>query len=312
MNLVSALVQAILVAFGGLLLVGYLAKIRARAEGRRGAPVTQPLREVLKWWGRESVRSPEASVLSAIAPTLLLALSLVSAALVPLVRVPTSSGYSLDLVSVALLWITGSLLLALFAMDAGTAFGGMGASRALTLAALAEPALLVALGGLAVVAGSSDLSRVVVGELRHPAWVISPSHLLIAVALLVVVVTETGRMPVDNPSTHLELTMIHEAMVLETGGQDYALVSLAEATRLGFLFSLVTTVLFPWGMAQGGGLVALTGGLLTLVVKVGVVATVVGLFEVASAKIRLFRVPELLAGGVVSASLGVLVAVVSR
>ncbi len=312
MNAVAALIQVVVCALGGLLLTGVLAKVRARAEGRRGAPVTQPLREVVKWWSRESPRSSQASVVSRVVPNALLATALVSSALVPLVRIPSSSTYSLDLVSVAMLWIAGAVLLTLLALDAGTAFGGMGASRVLTLAALAEPALVVALAGLSVSASSSSLGVILSSELAHPARLLSPSHVLIALSLVVVLITETGRMPVDNPSTHLELTMIHEALVLETGGQDYAVVTLAEASRLGFLFSVVVTLLAPWGIARGGGIIPLAGGVVALGLKLALAAGLIGVLEVTSAKIRLFRVPELLAGGVVSAGLGVLVAVVSR
>ena len=312
MNAVAALIQVVVCAMGGLLLTGVLAKVRARAEGRRGAPVTQPLREVVKWWSRESPRSSQSSVASRVVPNALLATAVVSAALVPLVRIPSSSTYSLDLVSVAMLWITGAVLLTLLALDAGTAFGGMGASRVLTLAALAEPALVVALAGLSVSASSSSLGVILSSELAHPARLLSPSHVLIALSLVVVLITETGRMPVDNPSTHLELTMIHEALVLETGGQDYAVVTLAEASRLGFLFSVVVTLLAPWGIARGGGILPLAGGVVALGLKLALAAGLIGVLEVTSAKIRLFRVPELLAGGVVSAGLGVLVAVVSR
>ena len=312
MNAVAALIQVVVCALGGLLLTGVLAKVRARAEGRRGAPVTQPLREVVKWWSRESPRSSQASVVSRVVPNALLATALVSSALVPLVRIPSSSTYSLDLVSVAMLWIAGAVLLTLLALDAGTAFGGMGASRVLTLAALAEPALVVALAGLSVSASSSSLGVILSSELAHPARLLSPSHVLIALSLVVVLITETGRMPVDNPSTHLELTMIHEALVLETGGQDYAVVALAEASRLGFLFSVVVTLLAPWGIARGGGIIPLVGGVVALGLKLALAAGMIGALEVTSAKIRLFRVPELLAGGVVSAGLGVLVAVVSR
>ena len=312
MILVGALLQVVVFALGGLLLQGYLARMRSRAEGRRGAPITQPLRETLKWWGKESLRSAESSAWTRVAPVILLTLALLGAALVPLVELPGSSNLSLDLVGGTLVWMSGSLILVLLALDPGTAFGGMGASRAVTLAALAEPALLVAVVGLSVGAGSSSSSAILLGEIHHTAQVVSPAHLLLGVALLVVLLTETGRMPVDNPATHLELTMIHEALVLELAGQDYALVSLAENLRFGWIVGLVATLLVPFGVASGGGVVALilSGGV--LVVKMTVLATLVGIIEISSAKLRLFRVPELLAGGVVSAVLGTIATVVAR
>ncbi len=142
------------------------------------------------------------------------------------------------------------MALALAGLDAGTAFGGMGASRAMTIGALAEPALLVAVLALSLQAGTSNLPGIVTATLARPELVASPARVLALAALVIVVVAETGRIPVDNPSTHLELTMIHEAMVLEYAGPELALVTLGGQMRLGLLLSLVANLFFPWGICR--------------------------------------------------------------
>ena len=308
--LLSAL-QVLLVAVGGLLLTGVMAKVRARAEGRVGAPVTQPLREVAKWLTRESPRAGGASVLAAV-PYVLLVTTGLAAAVVPLAGVVTAGSSGADVLIAVFLLLTGSLALALGGLATGTAFGGMGASRAMTLSALTEPALLVGLAALAVPQRSMNLATLLRHAVAHPTGMASPSHVLAVASLLVVVIAETGRLPVDNPSTRLELTMIHEAMVLEYGGRDWALLSLGQAMRLGLLFSLLATLAVPWGVATSGAALPVLVGVVLLGAKAAVLATGVALIEVRSAKLRLFRVPELLAAAFVLAILAVVVGVVAR
>ena len=183
--------------------------------------------------------------------------------------------------------------------------GGMGASREMTIVALAEPTLLLAIFALSVRAGSTNLADLLAVTLDDPARVVSPVSLLAAVALLVVLVAETGRLPVDNPTTHLELTMIHEAMVLEYAGPDLALVELASAMRMTVLLGLVATLFLPWGIATALTPAALALGVLALLVKVALLGAALGGIEVFLAKLRLFRVPELLAGSFLLALLAV-------
>ena len=306
-----ALVQVLVVALGGLLLTGLMAKVRARAEGRVGAPLTQPLRDVAKWLGRESPRATAGTAL-AIVPTVVVATTALAATLVPLAGVGLVDATGADALVVVFLLLTGSLALAVGGLATATAFGGMGASRAMTLSALAEPALLVAVAAFAVPAGSLSLPAMLGHALDQPLTMVSPSHVLAALALLVVVVAETGRMPVDNPSTHLELTMIHEAMTLEYGGRDQALVSLGAAMRLGLLLGMLGVLTVPWGLATSAAPLALLGGLALSALKATVLAVVIALAEVHSAKLRLFRVPELLAAAFVLAALAIVVGVVAR
>ncbi len=186
----------------------------------------------------------------------------------------------------------------------------MGASRAMTIGALAEPALLVAVFALSVPARSSNLPAIIARSLAHPAWLATPQRLLALVAFVIVIVAESGRLPVDNPSTHLELTMIHEAMVLEYAGPDLALVKLGESMRLAVCSGLFADLFVPWGVATAPGAGHLALGLVSSGARWRSSASALAAFEVAMAKLRLFRVPELLAGAFVLSVLAVVSALV--
>jgi formate hydrogenlyase subunit 4 len=210
-----------------------------------------------------------------------------------------------DLFAVAALLAMGTATLALAAIDTGTAFGGMGASREMTIMALAEPTLLVSVFALSVRAGSTSLAAIVTATLHDPARVLSPASLLAAAALGVVTVAEAGRLPVDNPATHLELTMVHEALTLEYAGPDLALVELASAMRLCVFLGLLATLFMPWGIATTAAPLALLAGTAAFTAKVGLLGAGLAAAEVFMAKVRLFRVPELLAGSFLLALLAV-------
>jgi formate hydrogenlyase subunit 4 len=305
LGLWGAVIQAGLVVGGSPLLVGLMRQIRARCHGRVGPGVGQPWRDLRKLMGREAVRPRGTSVVLLAAPVLLVATALVVAVVAPFVTVASALDPAADLFAVVALLALGAVALALAGIDTGTAFGGMGASRAMTILALVEPTLLVAIFALAVPVGSTSLTAIVGSTLSEPARVISPGSLLAGVALLVVVVAETGRLPVDNPSTHLELTMVHEAMVLEYAGPDLALVELGSAMRLSVYLGLLVNLFVPWGVATTPGVLELVLGSAAFVGKVAVVGAVLAVAEVFLAKIRLFRVPELLAGSFLLALLAV-------
>jgi formate hydrogenlyase subunit 4 len=297
-------------AMGGPLLHGLMAKVRARAEGRAGAPVRQPLLDLWKLAGKERIHAEHSSAVLPLAPLVLIASAATAVAITPLISTEPALGRTSDAFAVVFLLLLGSVAVALAGLDAGTAFGGMGASRAMTIGALAEPALLIAVLALSLQAGTSNLPRIVTATLAHPGWAASPQRLLALSALLIVIVAETGRIPVDNPSTHLELTMIHEAMVLEYAGPELALVTLGEAMRLGLLLSLAANLFFPWGIAATASIPGLALGLAALGAKTAVLAAVIAIVEVSTAKLRLFRVPEILSAGCVLAVLAVVTGLV--
>jgi formate hydrogenlyase subunit 4 len=305
-----SLLQVLAVALGGPLLTGLMRKVRCRLEGRVGPPIHQPLLDLRKLARRERTRPEQASWIFSAAPVLLVATTLVIAVIAPLLATDPAFGWSTDLFAVVYLLLVGSVVLALGALDTGTAFGGMGASRAMTIGALSEPALLVAVLALSVPAHSSNLPTIIDRSLNHPVWLATPQRLLALVAFLIVIVAESGRLPVDNPSTHLELTMIHEAMVLEYAGSDLALVKLGESMRLVVLLGLFAGLFVPWGVATAPGAGHLALGLVSIGAKVAVLGVALAVFEVAVAKLRLFRVPELLAGAFVLAVLAVISALV--
>ena len=312
MRMSASLLQVAAIVVGGPLLVGLMAKSRARAEGRIGAPISQPLRDLRKLVRKERIHAEHSSAVLAVAPFVLVASATVAVAISPLVTTAPVLDGGADAFVVVYLLLMGSVALALGGLDPGTAFGGMGSSRAMTVGALAEPALLVAILALSIQAKTSNLPGIVKATLAHPGWLASPERLLALAALVVVVIAETGRIPVDNPSTHLELTMIHEAMVLEYAGPELALVTLGEAMRLGLLFGLVANLFFPWGIASSASLPQLSLAVVVLAAKAATIAVVIALIEVSTAKLRLFRIPELLAGGFVLAVLAVMTGLVTR
>ena len=296
LGVVGGIVQPLLIVAGSPLLVGLMRQVRAKLEGRAGPGIGQPWRDLRKLFRKEPLAPRGTSEVFRFAPLVLVATTLVVAAVVPFVTTASAVDPVADLFAVIALLALGTVALALAGLDTGTAFGGMGASREMTIIALVEPTLLVAIFALSVRVGSTNLAAIVSSTLHDPARVISPVSLLAAVALIVVIVAETGRLPVDNPSTHLELTMVHEAMILEYAGPDLALVELASAMRLSVFLGLLANLFLPWGIATAATPVALLIGVVAVVGKVAVLGVVLAASEVFLAKLRLFRVPELLAG----------------
>ena len=286
-------------------LVGFVRWWKARLQGRKGAAPWLIYYDLRKSFGKEVVISKNASWIFRFTPYLLFSTTVTVTLLIPLVAAPLPFDGLGDLLLVVYLLLLGTFFLALAGLDPGTAFGGMGASREMTIAAIAEPTLALSIFGLAVGAGSTNLGRIVAETLAHPSVAISPGHLLGFAALFTVMLAETGRLPVDNPSTHLELTMIHEAMVLEYSGRYLALIEWASALRLLIFFSLLANMFAPWGVATTLTPTALGLAAVVLTAKLAALGIAVALLETSIAKLRLFRVPELLAVSFVLALLAV-------
>jgi formate hydrogenlyase subunit 4 len=302
---VVAVVQVVAMVALSPLLVGVMRQVRARMEGRAGAGVLQPWRDLRKLLAKEPLQAEGTGWALSAGPVVLVASSALVCVLVPLVGTVPFVLVPDDLFVMVSVLLLGTVVLALIGLDAGSAFGGMGSSRHMTIAALVEPTVLVSVYALSIPAGSSALSLIVQARRDDPASVVSPVSLLALVALSIAVIAETGRMPVDNPSTHLELTMVHEAMVLESSGRDLAWLELGSWLRLGALLGLVGSLLLPWGIAGEVTAPALLLGVVMLVVKLVLLGSVLAAGEVFLAKLRLFRVPELLAGSFVLAFLAV-------
>lgn len=306
MSMVAGAAQIGAVVVGAPLVVGLMRQIRARSEGRCGAGILQPWRDLRKQLRKQQITPEGTTVVFAAAPAVVAATTLLIAAIAPLVATGSPLDPVADLFTVVGLLFGGTVALTLAGIDTGTSFGGMGASREITMAALVEPTILLAVFALSIPAGSANLGAIVAFTLKHPSEVISLAGILAFVALAIVVVAETGRLPVDNPATHLELTMVHEAMVLEYAGPKLALVEWASAMRLTVLLALLANLFVPWGIAGNQPSAIGVGlGVVAVSVKVAVAAAVLAGAEVFLAKLRLFRVPELLAGSFLLALLAV-------
>jgi formate hydrogenlyase subunit 4 len=286
-------------------LAGLIRWMKARLQNRRGAPFWQPYLELRKLFGKEVVVSSNASWLFRAAPFVIFGSTVATATLVPILAAPLTFDTMGDLVVLVYLLLLGTFFLALAGLDPGSAFGGMGASREVTVSALAEPTVALAVFALALGAGSTNLGRIVVATLADPASAVSPGHLLAFAALFIVTLAETGRLPVDNPATHLELTMIHEAMILEYSGRYLALIEWAAAIKLLVFFALLGNLFVPWGVARALTPEALLLAAGAFLLKLLVLAVTVAVFETRVAKLRLFRVPELLSVSFVLALLAV-------
>lgn len=308
MNLESVAVIVIHLAFALAItpvLIGVMRTTRARLEGRSGGGVWQPWRDVLKLLAKEPLRAPGSTVVLTAAPILLMASSLVLCALIPLVSTLSLASVPGDLFVVVSVLLLGTVALALLGLESGTAFGGMGSSRHMVIAALVEPTVLLSIYALSGPVGSSVLASIVAARRADLASLLNPVSLLAIVALVVVVIAETGRLPVDNPSTHLELTMVHEAMILESGGRDLGWLEFGSWLRLTALLGLVVNLAVPFAVAQGAAPLSLLLGVAGITVKLLLAGALLAAVEVFIAKLRLFRVPELLAGSFVLAFLSV-------
>jgi len=306
MAYVAGAAQIGTVMIGAPLMIGMMRKIRALLEGRSGAGVLQPWRDLRKQLGKQQVSPQGATVVFRAAPMVVAGSALLIAAVVPIVATGSPLDAAADLVAVVGLLFVGTVALTLAGIDTGTSFGGMGASREITIAALVEPTILLAVFALSIPAGSANLGALVAHTIDHPGQVASLTGVLAFVALVIVIIAETGRLPVDNPATHLELTMVHEAMVLEYAGPRLALVEWAAAMRLAVLLALLANLFAPWGIADGHArLLSVVVGVVAITVKVGFLAALLAVAEVFIAKLRLFRVPELLAGSFLLALLAV-------
>jgi formate hydrogenlyase subunit 4 len=302
---ITAAGQALLIALLAPIVMGVTRAVRARLEGRAGGRIAQPWRDIRKLL-RKPPTSPEgAGVFFAAAPVVLMSTSLLIAATVPFVST-AGIAHSADLIVVVGLLLLGTVALALAGLDTGTAFGGMGSSREMTIAALVEPTLLLAVFALSTRVGTTNLGVIVAAGASDPAAVFTPASLLAFAALAIATLAETARIPVDNPSTHLELTMVHGAMILEYSGCDLALVEWASAMRLTILLGLLANLFAPWGVATGATWTAVAVAAAVFTVKVCGLAALLAAVEVYAAKLRLFRVPELLAGSFAMALLAVL------
>jgi len=303
--------QMLLVLLLSPLLTGFVRKAKARLLRRQGPPLLQPYRDLIRLMRKEVVLAESASWLFRVIPYIVFAGTWVAASLVPTFRGGLLFSWSADLIALIALLGSARFFLALAGLDVGTSFGGIGSSREVMIASLAEPAMLMIMFTLALIAGSTQLTSMAAymasGEVG-----LRVSLGLALLALIMVGIAENARIPIDNPATHLELTMVHEAMVLEYSGRHLALIDLASELKLLVYLSLVCCLFTPWGIAGPVATpVEIAFGIAVYIAKLAAGGLLLAVFETSIAKMRVFRVPEFLGAALMLALLATLLRFVS-
>jgi formate hydrogenlyase subunit 4 len=311
-DLVFQLLQMTLVIALAPVLTGLVRKAKAQLQRRRGPPPWQPYRDLYRLARKEAVVADSASWLFRFVPYLVFAATWVAAALVPTFATGLLFSWSADLIAIVALLGAARFFLALAGLDVGTSFGGLGASREAMFATFAEPAMIVIVFSLALIAGSTQLSTVA-AVMTSSGVGLRVTLGMALIALIIVALAENGRIPVDNPATHLELTMVHEAMALEYSGRHLALIELAAMLKLLLYVSIIACVFMPWGLAIGDASIAARSvGVGLYVVKLAIAGLALATFETSIAKMRIFRVPDFVGAALMLGFLGALLLFVSR
>ena len=305
-SLLLQLFQDALVVLIAPLLLGWVNQCRAWLQNRSGAGVLQPYRNLIKLFHKDAVLANNASPLFRATPYILFASMWLAASLVPVIATDLPLSPAVDVIALVGIFALARVFISLAAMDVGTSFGTMGARREMLVGFLAEPALLMVFFTAATISHSTSLVTIV-ETLAHKQFVIYPSLAFAAIAFVMVLLAENARIPVDNPSTHLELTMIHEAMILEYSARHLALVEWASALKMLAYFTVGFALFMPWGIAEVGNLAALPVALLALFIKLLLAGAGLALLETVSAKMRIFRVPEFMGTAFLLAVLGMLI-----
>lgn len=288
------IIQLFLIPVSSPLFLGIVRKLKARLQNRTGAGIIQPYRDLWKLFHKDEVISRDASWIFHLAPYLIFAITIIIGASIPLfVSLVSHNTMMSDFLVIVYLIALGTFFLALAGMDAGSAFGGFGASREMTIAALTEGGLLFSFLTLALLAHSSNLFSIV-NEVASLSLFSFPPVILAFFAFIIALLSETARFPFDNPSTHLELTMIHEAMILEYSGKRLALIEWATANKFLIFLALGANMFFPWGIATSSGFADIPAALCFFFLKVFLLSYCVAVLESSIAKFRFFRLPDLL------------------
>jgi formate hydrogenlyase subunit 4 len=292
-------------------LTGLVRLVKARLTGKRGAPLWQPYLDLLRLLRKDAVVADGASWLFRVTPYLVFTAIWLGVALVPAFTSDLLLAPTADLIALVALLGSARFFMALAGLDVGTSFGGIGSSREMMIASLAEPAMLMVIFTVSLLVHSTSLAQVS-QFLSEPGVGLRVSLGLGLIAIVMVAIAENARVPVDNPATHLELTMVHEAMILEYSGRHLALMEAAAMLKLLLYVSLIGCIFFPWGMAHAGGsAAALALGAAAYVAKIALGGVLLGLFETSIAKMRVFRVSEFLAAALLLAILATILLYVS-
>lgn len=301
--LLIQIAQALLLVLAAPIAVGFVRRCKARLQNRRGASILQPWRDMLKLFDKEVVVAEHASWLFRTAPYVVFTATAMAASVVPSLLTNTPLALTADVISLVALLALARFFMALAGMDIGTAFGGMGASREMSFSALAEPAMLLSVFVLSLGAHSTNLTTMINHTLAEPL-ALQPSIAFALAAMLMVAIAENGRIPIDNPATHLELTMIHEAMILEYSGRHLALMEWAAQIKLLLFATLIVDLFIPWGIAMHADVFGILLALCLWLLKMAVLLALLALAETGLAKMRVFEVPDYLNTAFILAFLG--------
>ena len=284
---------------------GWVKVVKCRLQGRTGAGVVQPYRDLRRLLAKDVVLAENASWIFRFTPYLIFGVTVMISGIIPLISVELPLAATADVIALVTLFAIIRFFTALAGMDIGTAFGGMGASREMTISSLAEPAMLMAIFTVSLASSSTSLTRMVT-VMSQGAFIIRPSLAFALAAFILIALAETGRIPVDNPSTHLELTMIHEAMLLEYSGRHLALIEWAGMMKLTLFFGLGIASFCPWGIAASGDLGRLAMAFALFVLKLLLGGTIMVVIETSLSKMRIFRLPDFLGSAFLLATLGMI------
>lgn len=304
-SFLSQLTQTLLVVLIAPLMLGWVAQCRAWLQNRSGPGLLQPYRVLFKLLEKDALLAHNASPLFRAAPYIQFGCMVLAASVVPITETNLLFAPAADVIALVGVFALARVFSALAAMDVGTAFGSLGARREMLVASLSEPALLMVLFTPLLIVQSSSLNTIV-DTLAHREFQLYPSLAFAAVAFVMVLLAENARIPVDNPATHLELTMIHEALILEYSGRHLALIEWAHAIKFTTYCTIGIALFVPWGIAQAGAWQALPGAIAALLIKLCVAGAGLALLETLTAKMRIFRAPEFLGMAFMLAALGML------
>lgn len=302
---IFAIVQTLCVVLFAPFMAGLVKWMKCKLQNRQGPPPWQPYQDLLKLSRKQVVLADTASVIFRVAPYVVFSVTIVAVSIVPVISVQLPTSALADVIVLVGFLALARFFLSLAGMDIGTSFGGMGSSREVTISSLAEPALLMAFFTLAMNASSTNLSTVI-AHFAQGSIILYPSLIFSSLGLILVAVAETGRIPIDNPSTHLELTMIHEAMILEYSGRHLALMEWAAMLKLTLYSLLIVNLIVPLGVALTLAPSALLIGAASVICKLLVLALFLAVAETVQAKMRLFRAPQFLGLAFVLSLLGMM------
>jgi formate hydrogenlyase subunit 4 len=288
------------------LFAGWVKMLKCWSQGRSTPGVLQPVRDLGKLFAKDVILAENASWIFRFAPYLVFGVALLAGGVIPILSVDLPLAPTADVIVIVGLFAIARFFTALAGLDIGTAFGGMGASREMTIASLAEPAMLMAVFTISLGSQTTSLAQIVRTVQSGQHLLLRPSFAFAVLAFVLIALAETGRIPVDNPATHLELTMIHEAMILEYSGRHLALIEWAGMMKLSLFAYLGIAAFFPWGIAVSRDLRALGLAFAAMVLKLAGIGVGIVLIETGLAKMRIFRLTEFLGAAFLVATLGML------